>query len=145
MPATGERKDPFRGFNFKVEVDGITRAGFREASGLDSSQDPVEYREGVDKLTARKLPGLNKYSNISLKWGVTDDKELWDWRKKSMDGTVERKNGSIVLCNDAGEEKVRWNFLEGWPTKWTGPSFNATGNEVAIETLEIAHEGIEKA
>jgi phage tail-like protein len=145
MAATGERKDPFRGFNFRVEVDGITRAGFREASGLDSSQDPVEYREGVDKLTARKLPGLNKYSNISLKWGVTDDKELWDWRKKSMDGTVERKNGSIVLCNDAGEEKVRWNFLEGWPTKWTGPSFNATGNEVAIETLEIAHEGVEKA
>lgn len=145
MAATGERKDPFRGFNFKVEVDGITRAGFREASGLDSSQDPVEYREGVDKLTARKLPGLNKYSNISLKWGVTDDKELWDWRKKSMDGKVERKNGSIVLCDDAGEEKVRWNFLEGWPTKWTGPSFNATGNEVAIETLEIAHEGIEKA
>ena len=145
MAATGDRKDPFRGFNFRVEVDGITRAGFREASGLDSSQDPVEYREGVDKLTARKLPGLNKYSNISLKWGVTDDKELWDWRKKSMDGTVERKNGSIVLCNEAGEEKVRWNFLEGWPTKWTGPSFNATGNEVAIETLEIAHEGVEKA
>jgi phage tail-like protein len=145
MPGTAERKDPFHGFNFKVEVDGITRAGFREASGLDSSQDPVEYREGVDKLTARKLPGLNKYSNISLKWGVTDDKELWEWRKKSMDGKVERKNGSIVLCDDAGEEKVRWNFLEGWPTKWTGPSFNATGNEVAIETLEIAHEGIEKA
>jgi phage tail-like protein len=145
MPGTGERKDPFRGYNFKVEVGGITRAGFREASGLDSSQDPVEYREGVDKLTARKLPGLNKYSNISLKWGVTDDAELWAWRKKSIDGTVERKNGSIVLCDDKGEEKVRWNFVEGWPTKWTGPSFNATGNEVAIETLEIAHEGLEKA
>lgn len=145
MAATGERKDPFHGFNFRVEVDGITRAGFREASGLDSSQDPVEYREGVDKLTARKLPGLNKYSNISLKWGVTDDAELWAWRKKTMDGTVERKNGSIVLLDDAGAEKVRWNFLEGWPTKWTGPSFNATSNEVAIETLEIAHEGVEKA
>jgi phage tail-like protein len=145
MPGTGERKDPFRGYNFKVEVGGITRAGFREASGLDSSQDAIEYREGVEKLTARKLPGLNKYSNISLKWGVTDDAELWAWRKKSIDGTVERKNGSIVLCDDKGEEKVRWNFVEGWPTKWTGPSFNATGNEVAIETLEIAHEGLEKA
>ena len=145
MPGTGERKDPFRGYNFKVEVGGITRAGFREASGLDSSQDAIEYREGVEKLTARKLPGLNKYSNISLKWGVTDDAELWAWRKKSMDGTVERQNGSIVLCDDKGEEMVRWNFVEGWPTKWTGPSFNATGNEVAIETLEIAHEGLEKA
>ena len=145
MPATGERKDPWQGFNFRVEIGGIQRAGFREASGLDSSQDPVEYREGTEKLTARKLPGLNKYSNISLKWGITDDAELWQWRKKIMDGTVERKNGSIVLLDDTGAEKLRWNFVEGWPTKWTGPTFNATSNDVAIETLEIAHEGLEKA
>lgn len=144
MP-TGDRNDPFRSYNFLVEIDGITRAGFRECSGLDTSQDPIDYREGTDALTARKLPGLNKYSNISLKWGITTDAELWDWRKKVMDGTIERKNGSIVLLNDTGEEQVRWNFREGWPTKWTGPSFNATGNEVAIETLEIAHERLEKA
>lgn len=139
------RTDPYRVYKYKVEIDGITRGGFREASGLDSSQDPIEYREGTDPLHAKKLPGLNKSSNISLKWGVTDDKELWEWRKKSIDGKVERKNGSIVLYNDAGEEKIRWNFMDGWPTKWTGPSFNATGNEVAIETLEIAHEGLAKA
>lgn len=144
MP-TGERKDPFRNFNFLIEIDGITRAGFRECAGIDSAQDPIEYREGNDSLTVHKLPSLNKYSNLTLKWGTTDDAELWDWRKKAIDGKVERKNGSIVLLNDAGEEKVRWNFIEGWPTKWTGPSFNATGNEVAIETLEIAHEGIDKA
>jgi phage tail-like protein len=140
--ATGERKDPFKGFNFKVEIDGITRAGFREASGLDSTQDPIEYREGNDILTPHKLPGLNKYSNISLKWGITDDAELFEWRKKSVEGKVERKNGSVVLCDDTGEEKLRWNFVEAWPTKWTGPSFNATGNEVAIEALELAHEGV---
>lgn len=138
------RTDPYRVYKYKVEIDGITRGGFREASGLDSSQDPIEYREGTDPLHAKKLPGLNKSSNISLKWGITDDAQLWEWRKKSIDGKVERKNGSIVLYNDAGEEKIRWNFMEGWPTKWTGPSFNATGNEVAIETLEIAHEGITK-
>lgn len=138
------RTDPYRVYKYKVEIDGITRGGFREASGLDSSQDPIEYREGTDSLHAKKLPGLNKSSNISLKWGITDDAQLWEWRKKSIDGKVERKNGSIVLYNDAGEEKIRWNFSEGWPTKWTGPSFNATGNEVAIETLEIAHEGLTK-
>jgi phage tail-like protein len=138
------RTDPYRVYKYKVEIDGITRGGFREASGLDSSQDPIEYREGTDPLHAKKLPGLNKSSNISLKWGITDDAQLWEWRKKSIDGKVERKNGSIVLYNDAGEEKIRWNFMEGWPTKWTGPSFNATGNEVAIETLEIAHEGLTK-
>jgi phage tail-like protein len=143
--ATGDRVDPYRAFNFLLEIDGITRAGFREASGLDSAQDPIEYREGDQELTVRKLPGLNKYSNITLKWGITDDAEFWDWRKKAMDGKVERKNGSIVLRDDAGEEKLRWNFREAWPTKWTGPSFNATGNEVAIEQVDIAHEGIEKA
>lgn len=141
--ATGDRKDPFRSFNFRVELDGITRAGFRECSGLDASQDPIEYREGNEGLTARKLPGLNKYSNISLKWGMTDDSELWDWHKKASTGKIQRKNGSIVLLDDSGAEKRRWNFREAWPTKWTGPSFNATGNEVAIETLEIAHEGLE--
>jgi phage tail-like protein len=141
--ATGDRRDPFRSFNFRVELDGITRAGFRECSGLDASQDPIEYREGTEGLTARKLPGLNKYSNITLKWGMTDDTELWDWRKKAIAGKVERKNGSIVLLDEAGEEKLRWNFREAWPTKWTGPSFNATGNEVAIESLEITHEGLE--
>jgi phage tail-like protein len=145
MPGTGDRKDPWKGFNFRVEVGGIQRAGFREASGLDAAQDPTEYREGTDKLTARKLPGLNKYSNISLKWGVTDDKELWEWRKKAIEGKVERQDGFIVLLDDAGQEKLRWSFSDGWPTKWTGPSFNATSNDVAIETLEIAHEGLTRA
>ena len=144
MPV-GSRNDPFKAYNFLIEIDGIARAGFRECSGLDSTQDPIEYREGGEALTVRKLPGLNKYSNISLKWGTTSDAELWDWRKKAQDGQVERKNGSIVLIDDVGNEQVRWNFREGWPTKWTGPSFNATGNEVAIETLELAHEGVVKA
>lgn len=142
-------QNPYRGYNFLVELDGITRAGFRECSGLDSAQDPIEYREGNEKpLTARKLPGLVKYSNISLKWGISDDTDLFEWRTKTVTGEGEknnRKNGSIVLLDDTGEEKIRWNFREGWITKWTGPSFNATGNEVAIETMEIAHEGVERA
>ena len=140
--ATGDRKDPFRAYNFLVEIDGITRAGFREVSGLDSGQEVASYREGTDPLSVRHLPGLVKYSNITLKWGITDDAELWNWRQKAVDGKVERKNGSIVLLDDTGAEKIRWNFSHAWPTKWTGPTFNATGNEVAIETLEIAHEGV---
>jgi len=143
--ATGERKDPYRSYNFLVEIEGITRAGFRECSGLETSQDPIEYREGSDGPTPRKLPGLVKYPNLTLKRGITDDADLWLWRKKAMDGTVDRKSGSIVLLDDTGAEKIRWNFREAWPTKWSGPGFNATGNEVAIETLELAHEGIEKA
>ena len=97
---------------------------FASAPGLDASTDVAEYREGTEKgNTARKLPGLNKYSNITLKWGITDDASLWDWRKKVIDGKVERKNGSIVLMDEAGDEKLRWNFVNAWPTKWTGPTF----------------------
>jgi phage tail-like protein len=143
--AVGDRYDPYRGYNFLVEIDGITRAGFRECSGLDTSQDAGEYREGTDPLTVRKLPGLIKYSNISLKRGITDDAELWLWRKTVMDGRVERKNMSIILLDDAREEKLRWNVKNCWPTKWEGPGFNATSSDVAVESLEIAHEGIDKA
>ena len=139
------RKDPLRAYNFYLEIDGITRAGFREASGLDSTTDVVEYREGNDSRTPRKLPGLVKYSNITLKWGTTNDSELLEWRQRAADGQIERKNGSIVMIDDTGSEVVRYNFREAWPMKWTGTSFNAAANDVAIETLEIAHEGVSKA
>jgi len=141
----GDRRDPYRGFNFLVEIDGITRAGFREASGLDASVDVTEYREGNEPRTPRKLPGLVKYSNITLRRGLTDDAELWSWHKSVTDGMAQRRNGSIVVLDDAGNEQVRWNFRHAWPIKWTGPSFNASSNDVAIETLEIAHEGVERA
>jgi phage tail-like protein len=143
--ATGDRNDPYRSYNFKVEINGIIRGGFRECSGLDSSQDPIDYREGNDKRRmTRKLPGLVKHSNIVLKWGITDPSELWEWRKNVMDGKPDRRDGSIVLLDENAQEKARWNFQSGWPSKWTGPTFNATGNEVGIETLEIVHEGLVK-
>lgn len=142
MPV-GDRKDPYLSYNFLVEIDGIVRAGFRECTGLDSTQDPVEYREGTDAFTPRKLPGMVRFSNITLRSGMTDDPELWEWRQKAATGKVERRNGSIVLMDASGQEKLRWNFHDAWPTKWTGPSFNATGNEVAVESIELAHEGVE--
>lgn len=136
------RKDPFRQYNFLVEFDGITRAGFKECTGLESSQEIIEYREGGGPLAFSKLPGLARYSNIILRWGMTNDKDFWNWRKKAQDGTVERKNGSIILLDDTGAEKGRWDLVDSWPNNWIGPNFDATGNGVAIETLEITHEGI---
>ena len=142
MP-TGKRVDPYAGFNFMVEIDGITRAAFSECSGLSTDTDPIEYRDGSEDITVRKIPGLKKFANISLKRGMTKDMELWTWRKTVLDGVTERKAGSIVLLDEARKPVLRWNFREGWPTKWEGPSVNATGNDIAIETLEIAHEGLE--
>ena len=138
------RKDPYQSYRFKVELDGIQRGGFKEASGLESSNDVVEYREGDKPATVTKLSGMTKYSNITLKGGMTDDVSLIEWKKKTIDGKTERKNGSIILCDDAGEEKLRWNFVEAWIVKWTGPTFNAMTNDVAIESIEIAHEGLVK-
>ena len=138
------RKDPYQSYRFKVELDGIQRGGFKEASGLESSNDVVEYREGDKPATVTKLSGMTKYSNITLKGGMTDDVSLIEWKKKTIEGKTERKNGSIILCDDAGEEKLRWNFVEAWIFKWTGPTFNAMTNDVAIESIEIAHEGLVK-
>ena len=142
---TGQRVDPFGNYNFLVEIDGITRAAFHEASGFDSTIDVIEHREGGDNLTPRKLPGMTKHSNIVLKWGITDDVQLYKWHLDAVKGKVQRKNGSIVLLDRLGVEQVRWNFRNAWPSKWDGPDFNAEGNDVAIETLELAHEGVERA
>jgi phage tail-like protein len=139
------RVDPYRGFNFLVEIDGITQAGFQECSGLDSQTANIDYREGGEALHVRKLPGLNSFSPISLKRGITDSAELWKWRLTVVDGKVERRNGSIVLLDETGTEKIRWNFTNAWASKWMGPPLNSTGNSVAVETLEITHEELVRA
>lgn len=144
MADRDSKNDPYRSYRFRLEIDGVDRAGFRECSYLDFSHDPVDYLERPDPLNVRKRPKLTKYSNITLKWGLSDT-QLWEWGQEAMEGKAARKDGSIILLNDAGEEYMRWNFTAGWPAKWTGPSFNATSDEVAIETLEIVHEGLKKA
>src|SRR5688572_33051779 len=144
--ATGARVDPYRNFNFLVEIDGITQAGFSDCTGFGASNDPIEYREGgMPENTVRKLPGQTKYPNITLKWGLTDSRELYDWYRDVTKGKIERKSGSIVLIDLEGKEKIRWNFFEAWPTKWDSVDFSAKGTDVAIETLELAVEKVERA
>ena len=143
--ATGQVKDPCGSFRFSVEIDGIVRAAFKECTGMDSTVDVKEYREGGENTTVRKLPGLTKYSNIQLKWGMADDTDLYDWHREVVSGDFQRKNGSIVLFDRRGEEVARWNFVRAWPTKWDGPDLNAETSDIAIELIELAHEGVERA
>jgi phage tail-like protein len=145
MPATAARNDPYAAFNFRVDIDGITVAGFSECSGLTTETDHIEYRDGDEDITVRKLTGLNKYPNIVLKRGYTSATELWQWRKSVLNGQVDRRSGSITLLDEARNPALEWKFREGWPSKWEGPTLNAKNNEVAIETLEICHEGLELA
>jgi len=143
MPAP-QRNDPYKAFNFLVEIDGIAHAVFSEVTGLESETAVIEYRAGGENVV-RKLPGLTKFGNITLKRGITQDAELWNWRKSIVDGDIDRRNGSIVLLDDKRSPVVRWNFRNGWICKWEGPALSAKSNEVAIETMEIAHEGLELA
>ncbi|MFZ3384905.1 MAG: phage tail protein [Candidatus Methanoperedens sp.] len=138
-----ERKDPYRQFRFRVEISGISQAGFSECTFADTTTDPVEYREGNEPPRFRKLSGLTKYGNITLKWGITDSKDLYIWRKQIIDTGAEgaRKNISIILVDEAGADKSRWEIENAWPSKYDPPDFSGKGNEVAIETLEIVHEG----
>jgi phage tail-like protein len=142
-----DRKDPYRNFRFKLEIDGIIQAGFSEASIPDASSDVTEYREGNETPTARKLPGLNKYGNVTLKWGVTDSVELYEkWRKLVEDGLVKanRKNIAIVILAEDGSDGARWEFTNAWPNKYKAPDLTAKGNDVAIESIEISHEGMRR-
>jgi phage tail-like protein len=137
--------DPFASFNFKLEIEGITVAGFSEVTGLNQESNVIDYREGQEPITPRKLPGLNKFGNITLKRGVSPDLSVYNWRKTVTDGDIERRNASIVLHNEKHEEVVRWNLVNAWPSKYVGPDLKANANEVAIESIELTHEGVERA
>jgi phage tail-like protein len=138
-----DRIDPYRNCRFLLEIDAVSVAAFSECSIPDTSQDPIEYREGNEAFpTVRKIPGLIKYGNITLKWGVTDSLDLYNWRKLVEDGKMAdaRSNIAVVILDEEGNPKSRWEFEQAWPTKYDAPDLNATGNEIAIETLEIVHE-----
>ena len=143
MPPTGVREDPYRTFNFLVEIDNTPVAGFSEVGGLSGDGDVIEYREGSDiPLTVRKLTGLRKFANITCKRGYTTNTILWLWRRNVLDGIEDRRNGAIVLLDELRNRVIEWRFENGWISKYEGPALNAKGNEAAIESIEIAHEGL---
>ena len=139
------RKDPFAQFNFILSIEGTTEAvaGFTEVAGMISESNVIEYREGSDPPTMRLMPGVQKPNRLILKRGVTRNRELWDWRKTTLDGHTQRRSGSIVLRDEEGKEVWRLDFNNAWISKWEGPAaLNAKTNEAALESIEIAHEGL---
>jgi phage tail-like protein len=143
------RDDPYSALNFQVVIVGVledgqaVRGSFAEVSGLDVSIAPIEYRNGSEDVTVRKIPGLKSFSNIVLRRGVIGDLTLWAWIRSVLDGQVQRADGTITLLDENRQAVLRWKFRRAWPCKWTGPRLNATGNDIAIETLELCHEGLE--
>ncbi len=140
--------DPLRNFRYRLEIDGIVQAGFSEVAIGDSSSDPIEYREGNELTTARKLRGLNKYGNVTLKWGLTDSVELANWHRMVVDeGTplaAARRTVVIRIQDESGQDKAAYEITRAWPTKYNPTDLNGQGNEVAIESLELANEGVRR-
>ncbi len=133
---------PYGKFRYTVEIDGITAGGFSEVTGFDASIDVMEYREGDMVQTPMKIPGLKKYGNITLKKGLADSIALYEWLDKGVTGEVERKTITVTLLDATENAVASWRVINAWPVKYTGPDFNATSSEVAVETLEVAHEGM---
>ena len=138
-------KDPYLSHNFQLIVEGITdgksvSGAFMEITGLTITRDPVEYRNGIEATTPRKIPGQAKYETLECKRGFTGDTEFWKWIKDAINGEIVRAEGAIILKDAKQSEVARWKFSRAWPCKYTGPTFNASTNEVAIESFSLCVE-----
>jgi phage tail-like protein len=143
------RIDPLRNFRYRLEIDNITQAGFSEVMIAETTIDAVDYREGTDPPHVRKLSGLTKYGNITLKWGITTGGsalDLFKWHADISAGQIKdkRKKVVIVVQDEAGADSARFVITDAWPVKYDPSDLNAKGNEVMIELLELANEGIER-
>lgn len=139
-----DRPEPFKGYNFRLEVDNVAKAAFREISGLTFETDPVEYREGDERyLHVRKLYGLRKFTNLQAKRGITTDLRLWNWYKQILNGPAPLRDGAIILTDELQRDRLRWSFKNAFITKWEGPTFNATAGDVAIEMIELCVDRVE--
>jgi phage tail-like protein len=130
-------------YRFYVKIDNIPQAAFTEVSGLNLETVVQDYEEGGTNYYVHRLPGRTKVSNLVLKRGVTKDNEFFKWYRDFMTGKAKRQDITLVMYDTAGTELFHWNFKNVYPVKWSGPQFSADGKSIAIETLELAHNGME--
>ena len=139
-------RDPLAVFHYGVEVQGEVTGYFTECSGIGSENELIEHKVVDDKgrESIHKIPGRLKWQDITLKRGITNNMDIWDWRELIVNGQVEdaRRNGSVIMYNQKLEEVARWNFENAWPLKVSGPSMKSDSNEFGIEELVITHEGL---
>jgi phage tail-like protein len=143
---TGKRVDPYRAYNFKLEIQGVTEGHFTECTGLEVKVHSIRYREGGGGQVVHCLPGPVDYGSVHLHYGVTNSKQLWDWFTSAVKGKVQRKNVSIIMLDDDGNKPViHWHLMNAWPSAWRGAALNALGHEAAIESLTLVFETLERA
>jgi phage tail-like protein len=136
------RIDPYVSFNYLVEISGIRAGGFNEISGLDAEVQTIDYRNGDEDFVPRKLPGMKQFPNIVLRRGIIGDIDAFSWVQQAASGRLDRREGAIILRDEQRNEVMRWRFIRGWACKYAGPSLKGSSNEIAFESIEIAHEGL---
>lgn len=141
-------EDPLVGYNFSLDIQGQVQGFFTEVSGLGSETEVAEHTvvgENGQQIVM-KVPGRLKWEDITLKRGITSNMDMWEWRKMIEEGNVDgaRRNGSIVMYNQSGVEVARWNFVNAWPKKVSGPSPKSDSNEIGVEEMILVHEFIER-
>jgi phage tail-like protein len=144
--AAAAPEDPFRNFQFHLEIAGVAAGHFTEVAGLGVRVHPIRYREGGTGQIVRALPGPVEYAEVTLRYGLTRSRDLWTWMQASVQGRVERRNISIMMLDtDGATETLRWNLINAWPSEWRGAPLDAMGREVAVETLKLAFDQLDRA
>ena len=142
---TGQRLDPYRAYNFKLEIQGVTEGHFTECAGLAVKVNSIAYREAGAGQVVHRLPGPVDYAEITLRYGLTTSTQLWQWFQSAVKGSVERRNVSIIMLGDDGSTPVlQWNLINAWPSGWRGALLDAMGREAAIESLTLVFETLER-
>ena len=138
--------DPYRAYNFKLVIQGVTEGHFTECTGLSVEVKVIKYREAGNSQVVRCVPGPVQYGDVTLRYGLTNSRELWEWMQTVVEGKVQRKNASILMLNSDGiQEVMRWNLIDAWPSAWRGAPLDALNREVAIESLSLVFETLERA
>ncbi len=139
----GNWVDPYRAFTFNLLIQDVAAGHFTEVRGLGVSTELITYQEAGLNSTVRAVPGRTKFSPVELMYGLTSSRDLWDWLMETVQGRVRRTEVSVAMLDPSGASEVmRWNLANAWPMEWRGAPLAAVGNELAIETLVLAHEGI---
>lgn len=141
----GNWVDPYRAYNFKLLINNVTEGHFTEVGGLGVKVERISYREAGNSSIVRAIPGRVTYSAVTLRFGLTSSVDLWEWLTTAVDGRVSRRNVSVVMLDSSGvAEVMRWNLINAWPEEWYGAPLDAMSRELAIETLVLAHEGLQR-
>ena len=142
--SVGAAADPYRAFNFKLDVRGVSQGHFIACTGLSARVEIITYREAGSNEVVRKLPGRADYGPITLSWGLTTSVEMWEWFQTSLHPPVRRQDISVIMLGDTGEEVLRWNLIRAWVSEWRGAPLDALGHEVAVESMVVQFEELNR-